>query len=250
MNRILFFLFFLMVFCLQVYSQEDRINEYSSTSYDNALSYGITLHSNGFGIGLQYLSNHTFNRNYICNFDILTLKHPKETKVVNPMYDNARPYVFGKMNSVILFRPGLGNQFIIADKENPIGIRINLNFVAGVDITLLKPVYLSIIYVDDFGVETIKTEKYNPDNPIHNDQNRIKGSSSWFEGLGSSKLVYGAFLKTSMSFEWSKNEETYRLLEIGVMGELFPDPLPVFAYIPNKNLFVNVFAHISLGKLW
>lgn len=250
MNRIILSVFFCSIFHVAGYSQNDRINEYTTTSYKNALTYGFTLHSNGLGLGFQYFNNHTFNRNIICNFDILTLKHPKETKVINPMYDNARPYVFGKKNSVILLRPGFGNQFIIADKENQTGIRINYNFVIGADIAMLKPVYLNIIYIDDNGYETFRSEKYNPDNVIHNDQNRIKGSASWFEGFGSLDFNYGLFLKTSMSFEWNEYEENFKTLEIGGMCELFPEPLPVFAFISNKNVFINVFANLSLGRRW
>lgn len=241
-----------MFFCFvsNAFSQEDYINEYTTTSYKNALTYGITLHSSGWGLGLQYLSNHTSNRNYIVNLDILTLKHPKETKVLNPIYDNARPYIFGKMNSIILIRPGLGNQFILADKENPLGVRINLNFVGGVDVTLLKPVFLNLIYLDNMGQEVFKTEKFDPDNPYHNDQSNIKGAAPYFTGFGNLKMTFGLFLKSSLSFEWNEYEERFKVFEIGAMAELFPEPLPVFAYIKNKNLFVNIFANFSFGRRW
>jgi hypothetical protein len=198
------------------------------------------------------------NSNLICNLDFTTLKHPKETKVINPNYERARPYVFGKTNSAFSIRAGLGDQIIIADKETPKGIRINANFVVGANFNLLMPVYLQIKYdkLDtNFGtpqiIEYIVTEKYDPEHNSHQvNQGNIYGGTFYFTGLFESKLALGAFGKFGLNFEWNNFENTYKFLELGVLVDIFPEPLPIFAYIENKSLFVNFYINFSLGRRW
>jgi len=237
-----------------IYAQ-DEINQYATASYRNSFNGGLFIHTNGWGISLQYLANKTVNTNLLFNLDITTLKHPKETQVINPNYDGAKSYIFGKINNVIGFRAGLGNQFIIADKETPKGWRINANFVLGANFALLIPVYLEIKYdyrnPDSSITQIRKTERYNPTPGSQQDnQGNIYGGTSYFEGLFESKMAIGAFGKVGFNFEWNDFENTYKFIEVGVLVDLFPQPLPIFTYIDNKNLFVNLYLNLSLGKRW
>ena len=252
-KRIILYFFFLLLYT-NIYAQ-DEINQYATASYRNSFNGGLFIHTNGWGISLQYLANKTVNTNLLFNLDITTLKHPKETQVINPNYDGAKSYIFGKINNVIGFRAGLGNQFIIADKETPKGWRINANFVLGANFALLIPVYLEIKYdyrnPDSSITQIRKTERYNPTPGSQQDnQGNIYGGTSYFEGLFESKMAIGAFGKVGFNFEWNDFENTYKFIEVGVLVDLFPQPLPIFTYIDNKNLFVNLYLNLSLGKRW
>ncbi len=99
---------------LQLIGQENAINQYTTIKYDNSIAVGIQLHTNGWGGNFQYLVNKNVSNNFILNLDILSLKHPKEVKVLNPVLENAKPYVYGRKNHVLLIRPGFGYQYIIA----------------------------------------------------------------------------------------------------------------------------------------
>ncbi|HPD64468.1 MAG TPA: hypothetical protein P5265_09215 [Bacteroidia bacterium] len=231
-------------------SQDNSINEFTSLRYDKSISAGFEAHSNGYGINFQYFIHRTVNKNLLFSFDILSLKHPKETKVVNPIEDAALPYVYGKINSAIPLHFGFGNQFIIADKEVPNGIRIGFSYLIGPNFTLLKPQYLWIYYYrPDLGKYRV-LEKYDPENPVHANQNNIFGGSSFFHGLSEMGSTFGAFAKTAFNFEWNKEDVSFKVLETGIMIDFYPQTLPVFAFIDNGKLFVNVYAQISLGKRW
>jgi hypothetical protein len=248
--------FFFLLFFTNIFAQ-DEINKYATASYKNSFNGGLFFHTNGWGISLQYLANRTVTKNLLFNLDITTLKHPKETKVINPNYEKARPYVFGKINNILGIRAGLGNQFILADKETPKGIRINANFVLGANFALLMPVYLEIKH-DRRGypdtteyIEYKETEKYDPENdPNQDNQGNIYGGTSYFKGLFESKMAIGAFGKFGFNFEWNNFENTYKFLEVGVLVDLFPEPLPIFTYIDNKYLYLNFYLNLSLGKRW
>jgi hypothetical protein len=248
--------FFFLIFFTNIYAQ-DEINKYTTAAYNNSFNGGFFLHTNGWGISLQYLANRTVNKNAIFNLDITTLKNSKETKVINPKYEKARPYIFGKINSVIGIRAGLGNQFIIADKETPKGIRVNANFIVGANFALLIPVYLEIkhdrrdTHDTTLIIEYKVTERYDPaKNPYQDNQGNIYGGTSYFTGLFDSKMAYGAFGKFGFNFEWNNFENTYKFLEIGLLLDVFPEPLPIFSYINNKQYYLNFYINLSIGKRW
>jgi len=233
-------------------AQDNLINLYAASGYDHNFTSGILLHTNGFGASFQYFRGMRNNRNLLTGIDIITLKHPKETKVVNPTFSDAKPYIYGKINSVILIRPGVGGQFIIADKENPMGIRVNFNFSLGADFALLKPDYIYIIY-DDISSKYInlKAEIFDIENPIHKNQGNIYGGAGFFKGFDNMNASFGLYSKLSLSFEWNDYDETFRSLETGFMIDGFPEPLPIFDYIDNKSLFVNLFLTFNfVGRRW
>lgn len=243
MNRIIVTLILFVVFTGHSDGQNYN-NEYSTIYYKNSIIGGLVIHTNGLGTSLQYLNTKTAKKNYIVNLDIISLKHPKETKILNAIYDDAKPYVFGKLNSVILLRPGLGNQFIIADKENPIGVRVNTNFVAGASIALLKPVYLYIYN------ENLIPKAVRYDTLLHRDQGDIKGGAPYYKGFSEISSMLGFFIKYSFSFEWNNRDNQIKTLELGIIADYFPNSLPIFAYIENKDLYFNFYANLYLGKRW
>lgn len=246
----LIFIYLIFFSIIEVSAQDNKINEFTSLRYDKSFNAGFFVHSNGIGANIQYHFHRTVNRNLIFSFDLMTLKHPKETRVVNPVEDAAMPYVFGKVFSALPLRPGIGNQYIIADKEVPSGIRLCIHYLIGPNFTLLKPQYLWIYYYRPEIGKYRLLEKYDPENPVHANQNNIFGGSSFFHGFSEMEATIGIFAKTGISFEWNKEDDNYKILETGVMADFYPDRLPIFAYITNSMLFVNVYAQISFGKRW
>jgi len=246
----IFLLLLLFSLSYSLSAQDNRINEYAGIRFDKSLQFGAIKHSNGLGLNTQYLIQRKVNRLILFNYEIISLKHPKESKVVNPIEDQALPYVYGKRFSAIPMRFGAGNQFIVADKETPSGIRISLNYHLGLDMTLLKPQYLWITYYFPETGRVKKLEKYDPENPVHANQNNIFGGAAFYHGFTDLETVFGLYLKTSISFEWNDSEDQYKLIETGFMIDAFPEPLPIFAYIDNSNLFFNFFVSLSFGKRW
>lgn len=246
-----FFLLLNLFFLHSVFAQENAINEFASIRYDNTFTYGAFIHNNGWGLNTQYLINRGVNKNFTFSLDMLTLKHPKETKVLNPVYSDARPYVFGKLNSAYVIRPGFGNQFIIADKENPLGVRVNIDFLLGASLAFLKPNYLEIRYIDPVtGKESIREEKYDPTNPTHINQSNIKGGAGFSQGFNELSPMFGGYAKLSFCFEWDDYETDFKSIETGLMIDAYPEALPIFAIIDNKNFFVNLFFKFNIGRRW
>ena len=246
------FVFLLVCFHnLFSFAQQNQINDYTVIRYDYILHGGALLHTNGFGLDVQYMLNRKVNKNLVFNLDITSLKHPKETKVINPIYDDAKAYIYGKLNAAIPVRLGIGNQFILADKEIYNGIRLTFNYSLGPSLTLLKPEYLNFIYRDpSTNKGYLKIEMFDPTNIWHLNQGNIYGGTSFFKGFEKVTARMGGFLKLHFGFEWGDYEEHFRIIETGVIIDAFPEPLPIFAFIENKYVFVNLFVNLNIGRRW
>jgi hypothetical protein len=242
---------FLIFVALFSYTQENKINEYTTIKYNHDFSWGPLIHTNGIGVGFKYSFPIRYNIGMNAVLDIMNLKHPKETKVLNPIFQNARPYVYGKTNTVIPIKFGIGNQFIISDKEIINGIRLTFNYAVGFNFSLLKPEYLVFLIKDPItGKYNNQIERFNPDNTAHSNQANIFGGTSFFSGITELSATTGFFGKVILGFEWGEDEERYHLLETGIMLDAYPEPLPIFAYLTNKQLFLNLFINLNFGTRW
>lgn len=245
-----FILLFLLIQSTLI-AQQNKINDYTTIRYDHILHGGLLLHTNGIGLDLQYMINRKVNRNLVFNLDITSLKHPKETRVINPNYEDVKSYFYGRMNSIIPVRLGIGNQFIIADKEIYNGIRLTFNYALGASLTLLKPEYLNFIYREPLTNKGyLKVEIFDPTNEWHTNQGNIYGGTSFFKGFESLKARPGGFVKLNLGFEWGDYEEHFRMLETGVLIDAYPEALPIYAFIENKYVYLNFFVNLNIGRRW
>jgi hypothetical protein len=77
---------------------------------------GIIAHNLGFGINFRIGRNKTFFNSRIIDIAIVSMKHPKQVRVINPYYYNSRSYVYGKLNHVYMLRGGYGYKKLLNRK--------------------------------------------------------------------------------------------------------------------------------------
>ena len=70
------------------------------------------------------------------------MKHPKQIRVINPYYYNARSYVYGKLNHVYMLRIGYGFKKLLNRKPYWGGIELRVLYMGGLSLAFAKPVYL------------------------------------------------------------------------------------------------------------
>lgn len=204
------------------------------------------MHSQGWGGTLSYAKFKTYKKYNIFTLDYATLKHPKEFKVVNQVLEDARGYKFGKLNSFSQLRFSYGQRIMIYEKLRENGVQIYFSTSVGGNMGVLKPIYLEILNYDVNGnVQSLSDEKYDPS--IHNQLN-IYGKASNFKGINESKLVFGGHIKSGFTFDFGKEREKIRALEAGVVVDIYPEKVPIMAYIQNKQVFINFYLNILFGK--
>jgi hypothetical protein len=249
-RQLLFSGFFLMVFFwggLQLKSQDIPGVEEKGIVYRNIKSFGAFLHSRGTGLSYRRGKMETGFRSAMFDFSLLTMRHPKEIRSVNPFSDNAGGYVYGKLNSILILRTGYGKHFILHPQGDKGGIETGFSLFGGFSWGLIKPVYLTVFYFDDqFGVRE-KTERYDPEKHF---PDNISGRAPFTKGFSESSLTAGLYGTISMNFEFGKQQKNLRMIETGIAADAFARPVPMMAFNAKNQIFVTLFIRVMYGKLW
>lgn len=211
---------------------------------------GIQLHAQGWGINVRRSKNKTFKRKRVIEGDIVTMTHPKEIKVVNPYYENAEPYVYGRKFQMLITRVGYGRQNVLYQRFDQ-GVEIRYLYIAGLSVGWAKPVYLEIGKNDNgsqsIPYDRVVTERYNED--LHNTGN-IFGAASFVNGFNRMKVNPGVYGKAAISFDYAKRQKSISTIEAGVVIDGYFQVVELMANTYNAPFFVNLYVSLNFGTKW
>jgi hypothetical protein len=242
------FLLFILAGSYSAYSQAEEVDGYDSIAdrvlLKKELTGGITLHNLGMGFNIRKGVNKTFFNSRIIEFELVSMKHPKQVRVINPYYYDAKSYVYGKLNHVYILRAGFGFKKLLNRKPYWGGVELRALYMGGISLAFAKPIYL-IFWDETYTYK--KVEKYNPDNVYHNSE-YIYGRAAFVEGLGEIRVYPGVYAKAGLNFEFGALNSKIRALEAGAVFEYFPVAIPIMAFNPAQNAFITFYLNFSLGK--
>lgn len=231
-----------LVFGQNVFDEEDTTS--SSVLYRKELTGGVILHNLGMGGALRKGKNKNFFNSRTMELEFVSMKHPKQIRVVNPYYFNAKSYVYGKLNHVYMLRLGYGNKKLLNREPYWGGLELRLLYLGGASLAFTKPVYL-YFWNDSYTV--VKEEKYDPDNYFHSSE-YIFGRAPYLSGMSEIRVYPGIYGKIGLNFEFGEIDTKIKALEAGVIGEFFPMAIPIMAFNPTQNFFLTFFISFHLGK--
>jgi hypothetical protein len=217
--------------------------------YRNESSFGIYAHS-ASGIGISYRRGYHVNgyRKRMFEIEAQNFKHPKEIKSVNTYYDNSKGFIYGKLNSFLLIRPGVGYQNLIFEKTEKKNVEIRFSYFLGATFAFAKPVYLEIIRpTADPNVNTISTEKYDP--AVHF-PSQIYGKGPFFKGVDQMRIYPAGYAKAALSFEYGKKYNVIKAIETGALVDIYPFAPPMMAFAKKQEVYVSLYIKMVWGKKW
>jgi hypothetical protein len=247
-RRVIFILFLLPIF--SGYSQQititDSLAKDTKILFKKEQSGFAMIHTSGFGFGYRSGKHLTGYKKRMLEFEFTGIKHPKETKTYNQLFQNTKSYVYGKLNSFYLIHAGWGRQKILNSKPYWGGIELRLFYSGGASIGLLKPVYLYVLHqTSDPNLFLKSIERYDP--AKHYSEN-IFGRAPFHYGIGSIKPVPGIYFKAGLNFEYGAYDESIKALEAGIFVDAFMEPIPLMAYNPDKSVFLSIYLAFHFGK--
>jgi hypothetical protein len=229
---------------------QGELDEQQKVFFRNERSFAILLNSDGFGINYREAKRTDYLNKRLLEFDLGTLKDPKEYKVSNPYAQTAGSFVFGKLNSVIYLRGGIGHQHEIFKKADLGGVAIRYFYSAGPVLSLYKPIYYKILYAVSISstqaIYDIKEEKF--DVTIHQPLD-IYSKAPFTKGLSEIKALPGIYAKGGFNFEYSKQDKIIHAVEIGTQINAFPREIPIMATNNNKAIFFSLFVSYRIGVI-
>jgi hypothetical protein len=243
MRRLLILLFMFGTCAVPLLSQGD-INEQQKIFFRNERSFGLLLNSDGLGISYRDAKRVNFLNKRYFEYELGTLKHPREYRESNPYYQTPGTFIYGKLNSVFYLRGSYGHQHEIFKKADLGGVAVRYFFSGGPVIALYKPIYYKILYpVSPYEFQLVE-EKLDVDQHPPYD---IYSRASFTKGLNEIKVLPGLYTKGGFNFEYSKEEKFIHAVEVGVSLSGFPKKIPIMATTDNKAIYFSLFVSYRLG---
>lgn len=248
-------IFFSLV--LQTFSQDFITSQLQETGPDANVLYrkeaegSVVIHSQGFGINYRRGTHVNGVSRRFMEFELVSMKDPKETKTYNSTYPNSKGFYYGKLNSVMVLRAGVGYQralFGKAERERK-SVEIRYSAYVGPSLSFAKPIYLEIIHSSSSNPDEFEltTEKYDPS--IHNLSN-IYSKASYLTGFSQTKIYPGAYAKFGLSVEYSDRHNSVRAIETGIIFDAYPKAVPIMATEKNNPYFLTLYIDLVFGKKW
>lgn len=249
--------FIVAIICLPMllHGQLDTEADWKRQVYDREFTGGIVFHSRGYAITFRNLHfDDGFNK-WGMEFDLASIRHPKEIKFPSPYYFNSsRSFVYGKLNGLYTLRTGYGRDKVLIDKTDQGSISISWVTFGGLSLGILKPVFLEIVKETPQG-SVLSIERYNPQ--VH-DYTDIYGQAPFFTGIEKSAIRAGIYFKTGFAFDYNWSDKKVTTLEIGAVIDYFPqwfglysDPeVPIMYDTKNYNTWVQFYVSFNFGSKW
>lgn len=216
--------------------------------YRNEAVFGLLAHSNGFGMTYRRGRHVTGTRKRVLEVELVNMSHPKEIKSVNPYFENSKGFYYGKLNSIIIPRVGIGFQNVLFRKAERKSVEIRYSTYLGASIALAKPVYLEILHQTNINSEfNLSTEKYDPNEHTFD---KIYGRAPYFKGFDQTKFFPGGYAKFALSFEYGDLRSDVKVIEVGTTLDVYPKVVPIMAYTSNYQLFPSIYISLIYGKKW
>ena len=239
----------LYVFILLSHNIVAQDADYESDVVFNSEVYGsLIFHTNGWGAGIHKTWLVSEEKKWILSGELVTIKHPKEEKRLNPYIDNTKRYVYGKMNYFSTFRPTVGRESIIFNKGAKRGVQVSSSFALGGSIGFARPVYLEVLYPSILGRDegaTPSSEIYNP--AVHN-PDMIVGRDSYFRGFDKTQVFPGFTGKVGLVFDYAGSNNLVREIEVGLILDAYFKRIPLMAFSHNQRMFLTGNLCFHFGK--
>jgi len=236
---------FLLAITSSLMAQETVFEE-ARTIYKRESSYGLIVHTRGWGFNYRYGQYTSGFTRKIYEGEIVGMKHPKEIESFSSIFDNSNGYKYGKLNSFIILRASIGVQNTFISKQSVKGIAIGYVLNIGLSLGYAKPIYLEVIHKDEItGILGSSIEKYDPNKHYQND---IIGKTSMFHGFFEGKIYPGIIVKAGLNFESAKQASKISAIEVGGTLDVYAQKIPIMANNLNSPLLYNLYVTISFGS--
>ena len=224
--------------------------------YKNEWSIDLRLHENGVAIAYNTGTIKTYNRTNYYHLELGFTRDIRErTQSKFSTLGRAGTYAYGKINSLINVRGGVGVKRYLSEKEKRNGLAVGYTYQVGPSLAILKPYYLDLIYVEtvnDRPVPVIRSERYSEDNADKFlEPGSISTRSSFFRGFDEINVKAGIQGKFGLHCAMGAFDKYVKAFETGIMADLYASKIPILLEtenINNSRFFFKLYLNFQFGK--
>ncbi len=212
--------------------------------YRNEHSFYGFIGTRGWGLGYRRGKHITGKIKGLFEIEGAYMKHPKEIKLKGPADNNSR-FIYGKLNTAIMLRGGIGTQNTIFKRNDRRAVEIRATYFLEGNLTLAKPYYVQVYGNGEF--RNTQVVKYEPDK-IGIDS--IAGRGGFLYGLNEITVYPAITGKFLMSIEYAHVSYKIKAIEVGIVADYFPKALPIMAKNPTESYIITLQLAFVFGKKW
>ncbi len=239
LSILVLFLFNISLFCQGEIDEQDKI------FYRNERTFGFLLNSNGMGFNYRYAKRIDAFRKTLYEVEINHLKHPKEIKAT--ISSTNKNIIFGKLNSVYTLKGAVGYQKEFFQKRDLGSISIRYFANSGISLAFLKPYYF------EYQNQTTGKPYYDK----FQQHGNFIGKGPYLYGFDELSVIPGLYGKVGISFEYSKIDEIFHAIELGMAMDIYAKKLKIMDTPSNKVLYllpddqfiITLFVSYRFGKV-
>jgi hypothetical protein len=216
--------------------------------YQSEFVWGINKNTSGGLIGgFVFKKSRKLSDRMLETFglEIMNVKHPQEVRR-NSVTGNF--FIYGKNNYLYSFRLQYGRDLILFRKAPQQGVEIKAVFAVGPSIGVVAPYYIEWA-PDGGGYYTVREQYYDlketpePEIPAE----YILGPGRLFEGLGDSKIKFGANAKAALNFELGVFKSQVTGFEAGVLVDAYTSKIEMVPTAKNYSAYPTLFLTFFYG---
>ena len=249
----------LLLVATLAFSQTRLSNDAKGIIYNKEKVFDARLYSFGWGFATNaYFGNiRTYNKTTYYSVGLgLDLKHPKEGRKSTDFSSTSansgfRKYTYGKQNYAVALRGGYGFKRYYSEKAAKNGVGLAINVSGGATAALIVPYYLEIGVSRTDQTKVVATKYSAATEKLFLDPYVIRGKSSFFKGVGETKVIPGIYGQAGVHLDWGAFDEFVHAAEIGVQLDVFAKKLPILVEstgVQNRPFFFNLYLSLQLGK--
>lgn len=214
----------------------------------DAARFHLMAHTQGAGLGFQRSKFQGAATLKGWQMELVFVRHPKEEKTRNPVYEESLPYVFGKVNAHHALRLSRFTSSNMAEKYRKSGVSVSWFRSFGGLLGISKPVYLEIGY-PEIPYTSLEVELYDPETHF---SDRIYGRAPWVNGLESLALNPGASGGLGCSFEFHDVRSRTRTIDVGTQidGYLRPAEILASEFVKPSRVHLTFYLRYAWGAEW
>jgi hypothetical protein len=222
--------------------------------YNRETTFNFRVSTNrGFVPGVEFGRLRSYYRTTYYHLSLGELKHPKEQRQsADPRVSRSfRPWVYGKQNNFFVARGAWGVKRYYSEKARQRGVAVGISYAIGPTLGILKPYYLALQSTtnDPSPERRIVHERYTAETAeLFLDNTKIVGASPFTKGFSQASVLPGGNASIAFHMDWGAFDEFVKALELGIMVDAFPKPVPILVSEANSPVFFNFFINLQLGK--
>lgn len=230
-----------------VVTAQGEVDDQERIFFRNEKTYAATLGTNGFAGNFRFAKRLDARRKTLYEIGFAYIKHEKEYKI---SYSSSQSlggsYVFGKTNSLFTLRMGIGFQKELFRKEDKGGISVRYFYNFGPSLGFQKPVYYDVWVNDESsGGNTVVRRRMKFEPHIL----AVDRKAPFYVGVSETTLVPGIYGKFGFTFEFSKADEVFNAIEVGIIVDTYIKKVPIMANEHNHFIFPAGYVSYRFGKV-